>query len=81
MTRTRLRGIFRNSGVLIFMGEGTRPSKRMESDKHATTVVVDLAKPMFQLTVAGEQWRIFETQRLSRTHIHPLLYASSDFKI
>ncbi len=34
---------------------------------NATTVAVDLAKSVFQLAVADEQWRVVETQRLSRT--------------
>lgn len=34
---------------------------------HATTVAVDLAKSVFQLAVADEQWRVVETQRLTRT--------------
>ena len=35
---------------------------------HATTVAVDLAKSVFQLAVADAQWRVVETQRLTRTH-------------
>ena len=34
---------------------------------HATTVAVDLAKSVFQVAVADEQWRIVETQRLTRS--------------
>lgn len=34
---------------------------------HATTVAVDLAKSVFQIAVADDQWRIVETQRLTRT--------------
>jgi hypothetical protein len=34
---------------------------------HATTVAVDLAKSVFQLAVADAQWRVVETQRLTRT--------------
>lgn len=34
---------------------------------HATTVAVDLAKSVFQLAVADENWRIVDTQRLTRT--------------
>ena len=34
---------------------------------NATTVAVDLAKSVFQLSVADEHWRIVETQRLTRT--------------
>ena len=34
---------------------------------HATTVAVDLAKSVFQLAVADEQWRVVETHRLTRT--------------
>lgn len=33
---------------------------------HATTVAVDLAKTVVQLAVADAQWRIVETQRLTR---------------
>ena len=34
---------------------------------NATTVAVDLAKSVFQLAVADAQWKIIETQRLTRT--------------
>ena len=34
---------------------------------NATTVAVDLAKSVFQLAVVDAQWRIVETQRLTRT--------------
>ncbi|WP_119965672.1 IS110 family transposase [Simplicispira lacusdiani] len=34
---------------------------------HATTVAVDLAKSVFQIAVADDQWRIIETQRLTRS--------------
>jgi len=34
---------------------------------NATTVAVDLAKSVFQLAVADDQWKIVETQRLTRT--------------
>ena len=34
---------------------------------NATTVAVDLAKSVFQIAVADDQWRIVETQRLTRT--------------
>ena len=34
---------------------------------NATTVAVDLAKSVFQLAVADDQWCVVETQRLSRT--------------
>ena len=34
---------------------------------HATTVAVDLAKSVFQIAVADDQWRIVETQRLTRS--------------
>ena len=33
---------------------------------HATTVAIDLAKTVVQLAVADAQWRIVETQRLTR---------------
>jgi len=34
---------------------------------HATTVAVDLAKSVFQIVVADDQWRIIDTQRLTRS--------------
>ena len=34
---------------------------------HATTVAVDLAKSVFQIAVADEQWHIVDTQRLTRS--------------
>lgn len=34
---------------------------------HATTVAVDLAKSVFQLAAADDQWHIVEIQRLTRT--------------
>jgi hypothetical protein len=34
---------------------------------NATTVAVDLAKSVFQLAVADSQWKIIETQLLTRT--------------
>ncbi len=34
---------------------------------HATTVAVDLAKSVFQLAVVDEQWRIVDTQHLTRS--------------
>ncbi len=34
---------------------------------NATTVAVDLAKTVFQLAVADDNWRIVETHRLTRT--------------
>ncbi len=34
---------------------------------HATTVPVDVAKSVFQIAVADEHWRVFETQRLTRS--------------
>lgn len=33
----------------------------------ATTVAVDLAKPVFQFVVADEHWHVTKTQRLTRT--------------
>lgn len=53
--------------VLVFIGVGIRSSKRKEPEMNATTVAVDLAKSVFQLAVADEQWQIVETQRLTRT--------------
>ncbi len=46
---------------------GDQVFKRKESDMHATTVAVDLAKSVFQLAVADDQWRIVETRRLTRS--------------
>jgi len=34
---------------------------------HATTVAVDLAKSVFQIVVADDQWRIIDPQRLTRS--------------
>lgn len=34
---------------------------------HATTVAVDWAKSVFQIAVADDQWRIVDTQRLTRS--------------
>ena len=34
---------------------------------HATTVAVDLAKSVFQIAVADENWRVVEIQRLTRS--------------
>ena len=34
---------------------------------NATTVAVDLAKSVFQLALADTNWRVVETQRLTRT--------------
>jgi transposase len=34
---------------------------------HATTVAVDLAKSVFQLAVADDDWKVVETHRLTRT--------------
>lgn len=34
---------------------------------HATTVAIDLAKSVFQLAVADADWRVVDTQRLTRT--------------
>jgi hypothetical protein len=57
----------REIGALVFIGVGIRSSNKRESDMHATTVAVDLAKSVFQIAVADEHWRIVETQRLTRT--------------
>jgi hypothetical protein len=50
-----------------FHGRGDQFHKHEESDMHATTVAVDLAKSVFQIAVADEQWRVVETQRLTRS--------------
>ena len=34
---------------------------------HATTVAIDLAKSVFQIAAADDQWRVIETQRLTRS--------------
>ena len=34
---------------------------------HATTVAVDLAKSVFQIAVADDNWKVVEQHRLSRT--------------
>lgn len=47
--------------------DGEVPFIRKESDMHAITVAVDLAKSVFQLAVADEHWRVVETQRLTPT--------------
>ena len=58
----------RDIGALVFIGVGIRSSsQREESNMNATTVAVDLAKPVFQLAVADEHWRVVETHRLTRT--------------
>jgi transposase len=38
-----------------------------ESDMNATIVAVDLAKNIFELAVAGSDWRIMQRQRLARS--------------
>lgn len=38
---------------------------------NATTVVVDLARPVFQIAVADEQWTIVETQRFTARRRQP----------
>ena len=46
----------REISALVFIGVGIRSSsKRKESDMHATTVAVDLAKSVFQLAVASKR--------------------------
>src|SRR5436190_11749428 len=42
-------------------------NEREESDMNATTVAVDLAKNVFQLAVADENWRVIGRHRLSRS--------------
>ena len=48
--------------VVCFSEHLSRRSPRHES----TTVAVDLAKNVFELAVAGADWRILERHRLSR---------------
>jgi transposase len=50
--------------VLMGMGIGLR---RKESEMHATTVAVDLAKSVFQIAVADDKWKVIEQQRLTRS--------------
>ena len=50
--------------VLMRMGIGLR---RNESEMHATTVAVDLAKSVFQIAIADEKWKVIEQQRLTRS--------------
>jgi transposase len=50
-----------------FHGRGDQFHKHEESDMHATTVAVDLAKSVFQIAVADDHWRVVETQRLTRS--------------
>jgi hypothetical protein len=58
----------RDIGALVFICVEIRSSsKRKESDMHATTVAVDLAKSVFQLAVADEHWCVLETHSLTRT--------------
>ena len=45
------------------MGIGFR---RKESEMHATTVAVDLAKSVFQIAIADGNWKLVEQQRLTR---------------
>src|SRR5574338_115114 len=45
------------------MGIGLR---REESEMHATTVAVDLAKSVFQIAVADDKWKVVEQHRLTR---------------
>lgn len=46
---------------------GDQVLKRKGSDVHATTVAADLARSVFQIAVAGESWRIVDTQRFTRS--------------
>ena len=58
----------RQIGALVSIGVGERVSiERRESDTNATTVAVDLAKPMFQLDVADWALCVIETHRFTRT--------------
>jgi hypothetical protein len=40
--------------------------QRKESEMNATTLAVDLAKSVFQLVVADDEWRVVDSQRLTR---------------
>jgi transposase len=51
-----------------------------ESDMNATIVAVDLAKNIFELAVAGSDWRIMQRQRLARPEISELLRASCSLR-
>jgi transposase len=50
-----------------FRGRGDQFHKREQSNMHVTTVAVDLANSVFQITVADEHWRVVKTQRLTRS--------------
>ena len=56
----------RRSG-LHWRGDHQVFNLHMESDMNATTVAVDWAKPVFQLAVADDAWRVVETHRFTRT--------------
>lgn len=49
--------------VLMGMGIGLR---REDSEMHATTVAVDLAKSVFQIAIANDNWKVVGQQRLTR---------------
>lgn len=53
----------RHLPVVMGVGIGLQPE---ESAMNATTVAVDLAKSIFQLAVADDQWRLTESHRLTR---------------
>lgn len=46
------------------MGIGLR---RKESEMHATTVAVDLAKSVFQIAVVDDKWKVVEQFCLTRS--------------
>src|SRR5215216_6431619 len=48
-----------------------------ESDMNATTVAVDLAKNVFQLAWADEQWKVLSTSRLTRSQFQRAFRNSS----
>ena len=48
------------------MGEASA-NEREESDMHATTVAIDLAKNVFQVAIADADNRVVQQHRLSRT--------------
>jgi transposase len=54
------------AGVSCGVGQSAQPS-RSSPDMHANTVAVDLAKNVYQVAVADEQWRVTERHRLTRT--------------
>jgi len=59
--------------VFIIWGEGSTKQSQGESEMNTTTVAVDLAKDVFQLAVADEEWRVVRTARLKDSKFnHPV---------